>query len=401
MPNKQVTRTIPNNIVNVMKSVFAQVLGDEYMADDGHLKALESGNIIEIGKDVLDMEQGLDSYAQALIYTIGKIEIDTWDYNPQVKQIMRDSWEYGNIYEVVQCSPQNLLDEDLYNLVDGKSYADVENTFYKPTINVKVFTSKRTLALAISFEEDRLKTSLTNSSELNTLISGIRNNIRQQIKMMWDGLAISLLGCAIATSSKTTGTAVHLLTDAKADGVIGNEVTVEQALNNDDFVVYCLRKIATIRGYMATPNTTYNNGSVPTSSGKTDLYLLNEFDKRTKFGVMRTSYHNDTLDIGDYDVINMWQGVVSEDGLKHHDFSTMSTVIINDADNKIGIGMAEYKVTNCIGLAVDHKAIAMLNEREIVTSNYVNCASFWTDFYKFEVMPILNPNYGIVAFLLD
>lgn len=401
MANTQVTRTIPNNVANVMKSVFAQVLGDEYMADDGHLKALESGNIIEIGKDVLDMEQGLDSYAQALIYTIGKIEIDTWDYNPQVKQIMRDSWEYGNIYEVVQCSPQNLLAEDLYNLVDGKSYADVENTFYKPTINVKVFTSKRTLALAISFEEDRLKASLTNSNELNSLISAIRNNIRQQIKMMWDGLAISLLGCAIATSNKTIGTAVHLLTDAKTDGIIGAEVTAEQALNNEEFVVYCLRKIATIRGYMLTPNTTYNNGSVPTSSGKTDLYLLNEFDKRTKFGVMRTSYHNDTLDIGNYDVINMWQGVVSEDGLKNHDFSTMSTVIINDSENKIGIGVNDYKVTNCIGLAVDHKAIAMLNEREIVTSNYVNCASFWTDFYKFEVTPILNPNYGIVAFLLD
>ena len=76
--------------VAVTKKVVAQVLGDSYMQQEGKLAAIESGDLVDVGKDVAAMKNGLDAYTQACIDVIGKIEIDEMRYNPEIKSIMRD-----------------------------------------------------------------------------------------------------------------------------------------------------------------------------------------------------------------------------------------------------------------------------------------------------------------------
>ena len=126
--------------VAVTKKVVAQVLGDSYMQQEGKLAAIERGDLVDVGKDVAAMKNGLDAYTQACIDVIGKIEIDEMRYDPEIKSIMRDSWEWGAFLERIKFEPQDILTDDVFNLVDKKSYADIEHTFYKPNVKVKLFT---------------------------------------------------------------------------------------------------------------------------------------------------------------------------------------------------------------------------------------------------------------------
>ena len=42
-------------IIDLTKKVVAQTLGTTYMAQEGKLSAIESGNLVDIGKDISNM----------------------------------------------------------------------------------------------------------------------------------------------------------------------------------------------------------------------------------------------------------------------------------------------------------------------------------------------------------
>ena len=160
------------NIANITKSIYSQVLGSEFMAEDGNIKAIEAGELVSIGKNVLEMDNGLEKMAKAMVVVIGKIVFDDFfGETLRLSQMFTDSWEYGNIYEVVQVNPQSLITEDLYNLTDGKDYSSVENTYYAPKLTVKVYNNLRTFTLAVSFARDRLAVAVQNQTQLNEVIS--------------------------------------------------------------------------------------------------------------------------------------------------------------------------------------------------------------------------------------
>ena len=387
--------------IAVTKKVVAQVLGDTYMEQEGKLAAIESGNLVDVGKDVAAMKNGLDAYTQACIDVIGKIEIDEMRYNPEIKSIMRDSWEWGAFLERIKFEPQDILTDDVFNLVDKKSYADVEHTFYKPNVKVKLFTERKAFSIPISFTEDRVKTAFTNMQSMSRFFAAIREYILQQIKLILDSYAHALVGAAIATSVKATQTARHLLAEGKALGIIEEATTAEQALSNDKFVAFLLREIATTREYMRRLSSAFNNKSGAFASGDTSLFMLNAFEKASRFGVIANTYNNGELAVGEYDTVSSWQGTESTDGSAHFDFPTVSSVMITDTENKLGLGAEPVTVNNCIACLCDYKALGINCEFQKVTSSYTASADFWTDFHLNYINYILDSDYGIVAFLLD
>ena len=388
-------------IIDLTKKVVAQTLGTTYMQQDGKLSAIESGKLVDVGKDVLDMQNGVDAFTKSCIDVIGKYDFDSFTYEPEIKSIMRDNWEWGAFLERIKIEPQEILTDDIFNLVDGTSYADIEHKFYKPNVKVKIFEERKGFPIAISFTEDRVKTAFTSLSEMAKFFSSIREYINQQKKRILDQYAHVLVGAAIAISSKATNTARHLLTEGKALGLLAETDTIDTALNNEKFVAWVLKEIATTREYMRRPSSGFNNKSGAFASGQTSLFMLNAFEKATRFGVIANTYHNDELAIGDYDVVSAWQGIESTDGTKKFDFATVSSVMITDAENKLGLGTEPVTINNCIACLCDYKAIGINCEYQKVTSSYTASADFWTDFHHNTINYLLDSDYGIVAFLLD
>ena len=388
-------------IVDLTKKVVAQTLGTTYMTQEGKLSAIESGKLVDVGKDVIDMQNGVDAFTKSCIDVIGKYDFETMEYIPEIKSIMRDNWEWGAFLERIKNNPQQILTDDIFNLVDGTSYADIEHKFYKPNVKVKIFAERKGFSIPISFTEDRVKTAFTNFSEMSKFFASIREYINQQKKMILDQYAHVLVGSAIAISDKATHTSRHLLTEGKALGLLGAEDTIDVALSNEKFVAWVLKEIATTREYMRRPSSGFNNKSGAFASGNTSLFMLNAFEKATRFGVIANTYHNDELAIGDYDVVSAWQGIESTDGSKKFDFATVSSVMITDTDNKLGLGTEPVTINNCIACLCDYKAIGINCEYQKVTSSYTASADFWTDFHHNTINYLLDSDYGIVAFLLD
>ena len=390
-------------IVDLTKKVIAQTLGSTYMEQEGKLAAIESGKLVDIGKDVSNMENGVDAYTKACIDVIGKYDFDTMEYAPEIKSIMRDNWEWGAFLERIKNEPQKILTDDIFNLVDGKSYSDVEHTFYKPNVKVKLFTERKGFAIPISFTEDRVKTAFTSMGEMAKFFASIREYINQQKKMILDQYAHVLVGSAIAISDKATHTAVHLKTEAIAQGVAGvtEGDTVSKLFNNPDFLVFTAHRIAETMDNAKVYSEAFNDGSRPTFTD-TDyarLMVNNGFIRALQFNVESKFFNPEKLSFGKYDKITSWQGI-KDSASKFTPELTTKVAIAGDTNNKLGIGTGKY-TSNCIALFFDKYALGICPYKRKVTSQYTASADFWTEFHHTLVNMIIDSSFNLVAFLAD
>lgn len=386
-----------NDVVELTQNAVAQTLGSEYMEKLGTLSELSSYKLVDVGKDVLD-GGSVDSYVKTLLTQIGKLYIESREYVSELDSIYIDSFDWGGYLERVYFSPQDLVTDDMFNLVNGNTYED--HKFYKPNVSAKIFEEAKTIMCPISLTEDAVKMAFTSWDEMNKFLSGIQQNVRNTIDLGLDAYAHMLVSCAIAVSDKALNNSIHLLTEAKEKGIVPTETTSEKALNNEAYLVYCLNRIRNVEKYMHRLTTAYNNGSVPMQAKEVNKILLTDFVSSTKFNVRANTYNLDEIGIGSYDEVSAWQGI--NDGTNKFDYTTNSSIkIAADSTNKLGIGTQSVSLTNAIGLVFDRMALGICPYRSKVTSNYTAIADFWNEYHHMLVNYILDSNYSMVAFFND
>jgi len=385
------------DVVSLTQKAVAQTLGSEYMEQSGDFGDLDSYKLVDIGKDVLD-SGSVDSYVKTLLTQIGKLYIESREYVSELKSIYIDSFDWGGYLERVYFAPQDLIKDEMYDLVDGQSYDD--HKFYKPNASAKIFEEAKTIMCPISLTEDAIKMAFTSWDEMNKFLSGIQQNVKNTIDIGLDAYAHMLVSCAIAVSDKALENSVHLLTEAKSKGIIDSSATSESALENESYLVYCLRRIRNVEKYMRRMTSAFNNGSVPMQAKDVNKILLTDFVSSTKFNVRANTYNLDEIGIGSYDEVSAWQGV--NDGTNVFDYTTNSSISIGaDSNNKLGIGTDAVELSNAIGIVFDRMALGICPYKSKVTSNYTAIADFWNEYHHMLVNYILDSNYSMVAFFND
>lgn len=385
------------NVVTLTQNAVAQLMGTQYMEKLGNIAELSSSQLVDVGKDVLDTGT-VDSYVKSLLTQIGKLYIESRQYVSELSSIYIDSFDWGGYIERVYFAPQDLVQDEMFNLVDGQSYDD--HKFYQPKVSAKIFEEAKTIMCPISLTEDAVKMAFTSWDEMNRFLSGIQQNVQNTIDIGLDAYAHMLVSCAIAVSEKATNNSVHLLTEAKANGIVAQEMTSEQALEDEKYLVYSLMRIRNTEKFMKRFSSAYNNGSVPMQAKDVNKILLTDFVSATKFNVRANTFNMDEIGIGDYDEISAWQGV--KDDSKDFSYAGNSKIMISaDANNKLGIGTEAVTLNNVIGLVFDRMALGICPFRSKVTSNYTAIADFWNQYHHLLVNYILDSNYPMVAFFND
>lgn len=394
------------NSAEITKEAVAQTMGATYMEKEGVISAIESGNLVEVLKDIQDMDKGYDIFCKSLIDVIGKYEFDMFSYEPEIKSIFKDSFEWGAFVERIKFSLNMIENDDLFNLVDGKDYSAYEHKVYAPKISVKGITKRKAITIPLTIKTSDIETAFTSLTEMTKFISAIREAREQTKKIILDTYAKILVGSAIAISDKVTKTSIHLLTEAKALGIVDENATAETFRHSTKANNYALMRMATVREYMKRHTVAYNNKANIPPSGTTNMFMLNEYEKNCRFTSEADTYHSEKLSVGEYDIVSMWQAFAENVGVEEtatmtdYLFKTVSSVEINDSENLLGIGNT-VRVENCVALITDYKAIGIYNEKDRITSSYTASADFWNEFERLTMNYVLDTDYSIVAFILD
>ena len=413
------------NVVSLTQNACAQILGKGYQVctgtttdsegnkvptyqtiGDGALTHLDSSRLVDVGEDVLNAENAVDRYVGSLITQMSKMVNVIDEYEPEIPSIMVDASEWGGFQQREYFSPQELIQDEMYNLIDGNVYED--HRFYKPRTTGKVFAEGKTIMCPISIVREQLFESFRSWAQMDKFLSGIYQNVRNTVMLGVQAYQHMLVSAGYAIAHTATQKVVHLLTEYKA--LSGdNTMTAEKALVSKDFYQFAGMRIAEIKDNMRIWSTAYNNGSVPqfTNKKRSKVLLLSKFGRGMKFFAKADTFNKDELGFGDFETIASWQatktaGAESTDPDEIFNYETVSTIMIKgDPDNKLGIGTADLTLTNCLGLIYDERAIGMTLDKEKTTSNYTAIADFWNEYLHKLVNYIVDANCNMVALALD
>lgn len=386
------------NVVELTQNAVAQTLGTEYFTKDGKIAPLTSFNLVDVGKDVLD-SGSVDKYVKALLTQMGKMIIESKVYTAELPSLFIETFDWGGYIERVYFSPQQLIDDDMYDLADGKTYED--HKFYKPNVTAKIYEEGKTIMCPISITEDQVKMSFNSFEEMNRFLSGIHQNVKNTITLGMEAYAHMLVSAGIAVSISATQKARHFATEFYGVGNVTKTLT--QMLDDTALMKYCMKEISLVKDQVRRYTTAFNNGSIPTftTESDTNLALLADFANSCKFNVSADTFNSDQIGLGKFDKVTSWQAFSSE-SLRDFDPITNSSISISaDSNNKLGIGTEGFEQTGVIGVLFDKRAMGICPYKSKVTTNYTASADFWNEYHHQLVNYILDPNFNIVAFVLD
>lgn len=389
------------SIYDTVQKAVAQAVGDTYMQQVGQLADLPSYKLADVGNAVFDAQGGVDVVTKALVDTMGEFVCEVRPYEGDLGSIMVKPMEWGGFVERAYIGLADIIDDPRLNLVNGTSYDD--HKYYAPDVQAKIFQEAKGILTPYSITEDMLKTAFNGWDQMEKFIGGIRANALRTQEAGINSMKHMLVQCAIAISCSGTQTAIHLLTDAIAEGIVPSGTTADEALVNPDFLAYALMTIANTRDNMKVLSTAFNNGAVPTnaySDDDTKLILLNRFEKACKFMLKSKVFNKDELSIGTYDRTAAWQG--HDNGSGKFGLSTVSSVkVAADAGNKLGIGTSAFSKSYVIAFAFDRLALGLCPFNRKVTSSYTAITDHWNTYHHLLCNALLDPNYGMVAFVVD
>lgn len=409
----------------ILIDTIAQTMGDDFQPlidpttqqpiSNEAFAALDSQALADIGQAVTG-ETTITNLVNGLISRLGKHEIEARGLDDFLPSIDVDPQEWGGFMESTRIGLGEILNDPMFSKTAGQSYAELEHTYFGQDVQSRIFEEGKPIMCPISIEREMLKDAFLSWDKMDEYISAKQTKIQATLTLALMALKRGLVNCAIARSD-ISGTAVHLITDAVADGVLeqipveGNDPrnpTLKEAIQNPLWIAYCLERMADVMGYMRDPSVAFNDGSMPTwANERPRLILLQKFVNRAKFGVKANTFNPDQIGIGSYDTINSWQAIDDPDTSgaapvhAYYDLDTLSSISIaaNEAA-KIGTSSA-YSQSGIIGLAFDRKALGLGLMRNKVTSSYTGSADFWNMWHHALYNAVFDPSYAMVAFIAD
>ena len=393
-------------IKNLTMNAIAQTLGESYMTtEDGTIAPLDDAKLIDVGTDVANLERGVENFTKSLLDQLAKIYIVSDVYKNDLPDIFVDSFDWGGFIEVVNFDLAEVIDDPMFNLIDGQSYADIEHTFYQPKVNVKLFTERKGVALPWSIGREQVMTAFTGIDEMNKFISGLNVNIENTYNIILETYSHILVSSAVAISDKAINTSVHLITEYN-DETGNTETSATVLLQDEAFLAWVSRKIKDIRRNIKKMTRSFNDGSCNTFTpvGKDKLILVGKFVDAIKFNLRADTYHEDLVGFGEYDEIAFWQGHYTSDGEteSNFDFDDVTTISVKgDPNDKLGIGTSDVTINKCVGLIYDKRGIGLCPFKTKITSNYTASADFTTYWRHLLLNYIVNSQFNMVALIMD
>lgn len=397
---------VVEHIKNLTMNAIAQTLGTSYMTqEDGTITPLDDAKLIDVGTDVANLENGVENFTKSLLDQLAKIYIVSDVYKTDLPDIFVDSFDWGGFIEVVNFDLAEVIDDPMFNLIDGQSYADIEHTFYQPKVNVKLFKERKGVALPWSIGREQVMTSFTGLDEMNKFISGLNVNIENTYNIILETYSHILVSSAVAISDKAINTSVHLITEYNEE-THNSETDPTVLLQDEAFLAWVSRKIKDIRRNVKKMTRSFNDGSCNTFTpvGKDKLILVGKFVDAIKFNLRADTYHEDMVGFGEYDEIAFWQGHYTSDGESesNFDFNDVTTISVKgDPDDKLGIGTSDVTINNCVGLIYDKRGIGLCPFKTKITSNYTASADFTTYWRHLLLNYIVNSQFNMVALIMD
>ena len=365
----------------------------EVLGETGLVKE-DFSNLVDVGNEIVDTDN-VDNYVKKLVNRIGKSVFNDRKYQGNVPSVLMDSWEYGSILQKVSADlPQAELNES-WSLEDKKEYN--QDIFYQPKVTAKFFNNRVTFEIPMSFTEKQVKESFSSAEELNGFLSMLTTAIENSMTVKINDLVMKTIDNMIGETlvgdiglteagKLKAGTGVRAVNLKKVQGFEG---TLEEALQDKDFMRRATYLINTYKTRLTTMSTVFNASGKERFSPIEDLNLVlhSDFASSADVFLLSDTQNKELIEMKNYSVVPFWQGSGESYSL---DDTTAIDIVTSEGN--------EVSTSGILGVMFDKYALGVSNLDRRVTTNYNAKAEFYTNYYKFDAGYFNDFNENFVVF---
>lgn len=233
-------------IYTIVNEVAQQAMGSKAIA------VVDNTGLIALGNTVLSSNDIKNNFINALTDRIGRTIVSFRAYHSHFPDFERDSIEWGNILQKLKIGMPEAESDQSYNLTDGESVDQYK--INKAKVNQLLFTSEAPWQTHITVHLDELEKAFLSSEAMGVFISAMFGEVQNRIELAMENLSMdcvnNYMGEIIKRKESVPNRVINLLTEYKEKTTIDYTTKPEDALDDEDFLKYVVRRINSISSTM-------------------------------------------------------------------------------------------------------------------------------------------------------
>lgn len=344
----------------ILNAVVKQATGQIPTIDTTDTK-----NFVSVAQALL--KTGYDPVINAISQVLSRTIFSVRPYTRKFRGLEVDAQRWGNHVRKINYIDQEFENDDRLPLTDGTSVDPW--IIKKPKVLQTNFYGQVVFQRHITLFKDQLDTAMSSPAEFGNFISGVLQNVSDQIEQGNEELDRGAVANLIGGTVHAAGDNVyHLLTEYNTYlGRSGQEAytaeTVRDPAVYPDFIKFVYARVKNITALMAERSVKFHmlpkdgqGNDLPlmrhTPAERLKMYLydpqLNEIDAHVLSGL----YHDDRLKFADHESVTYWQNI--EDPM-----SIKVNASMFDPDTGGIAETGEITVNNIFGVLFDEDALGV------------------------------------------
>lgn len=381
-------------IYSIVNEVASQAMGNSA------IKVIDNTGLIALGNSILGSDATKNNFINALTDRIGRTIVSFRAYHSHFPDFERDSIEWGNILQKLKIGMPDAEADQSFNLTDGESVDQYK--INKAKVNQLLFTTENPWQTHITVHLDELEKAFIDSSAMGSFISGMFGEVQNRIELAMENLSMDCVNNYMAELIKRKETkgsrVINLVTEYKDKTGVDHTTTPINALDDEEFLKYVVRRINSISSTMEyMTNGIYNDGvglagenKIPysrhTPKSEQKLMLFIDMVNSLKTNVNSKSFNMEQVAIDiPFNTVPFWQSMQTPSG-------------INIKPASGGTAVTESLI---MGIMYDREAMGTYKKKYSSITSPINAAGkYYNVFYHMITMYFNDLSENAVVFLL-
>lgn len=382
-------------IYTIVNEVASQAMGTT------DINVVDNTGLVSLGATVLGSDATKNNFINALTDRIGRTIVSFRAYHSHFPDFERDSIEWGNILQKLKIGMPDAEKDDSYDLVDGTSIDQYK--INKPMVNQLLFTSETPWQTHITVHLDELEKAFLNANAMGSFISGMFGEVQNRIELAMENLSMdcvnNYIGELFKRKDTTPNRVVNLLTEYKEKTTIDYTTKPEDALDDENFLKYVVRRINGISSTMEYMTNGYYNSTsgivegenskaysrhTPKSEQKLMLFIDMVNALKTNMNSKAFNMEQVAIDIP-FTTVPFWQSLQTPSGIN---VKTASGTVVSKS--------------LIMGVMFDREAMGTFKKKYTSLTTPINAAGkYYNVFYHMITMYFNDLTENGVIFLLE
>lgn len=384
-----------NQLSTILNGIQSQVTGASAIAP------VNTNEFVSVAQTVL--KTGTDPVMSAISQILGRTIFSVRPYSAKFKGLLMDNQRWGGITRKINYVDKSFTDDSGFSLTDGQAVD--QYIVNKPEVIQTNYYGSNVYQKSVTIFRDQLDTAFSGVNEFGEFISGVMQNISDQIEQAHEDtgrMTIANLVGGIVAAQKANQI-VHLLTEYNA--LTGTKLTANTVYapeNYKPFMLWVYSRIAKASAMLTERSQLYhfNLTGKPiqrhTPVNRQRLYLYADARYQTEAQVLADTYHDNYLSFGETETVNYWQSIESPAQIQ------VKPVYFDEADGSIVTAADNVTQDNIFAVIMDEEAAGMnIFNYELAATPYNARGRYTNMWWSFNERYFNDFTENAMVFLLD